>query len=170
VLLAMSDNGPQMRSHTTREFMAACAIMQRFGRPGTPTDQAWVESLFGYVKGEWPYLEKVRDPAQLALDLEAVRVEYNTVRLHAGIGYVTPDDEHEGRGDAIRPAGPKGSPTHARSGSTSVEPSKRTNHDRAPVLVGYFSKHMSQRLRYTPGTPQIPRCHVGARAHGRRTA
>jgi putative transposase len=102
VLLAMSDNGPQMRSHTTREFMAACAIMQRFGRPGTPTDQAWVESLFGHVKGEWPYLEKIRDPAQLALDLEAVRVEYNTVRLHAGIGYVTPDDEHQGRGDAIR--------------------------------------------------------------------
>jgi putative transposase len=24
------------------------------------------------------------------------------VRLHAGIGYVTPDDEHYGRGDAIR--------------------------------------------------------------------
>jgi putative transposase len=102
VLLAMSDNGPQMRSHTTREFMAACAIMQRFGRPGTPTDQAWVESLFGHVKAEWPHLEKVRDPAQLEVDLEAVRVEYNTVRLHAGVGYVTPDDEHNGRGDAIR--------------------------------------------------------------------
>jgi hypothetical protein len=26
------------------------------------------------------------------------------VRLHAGIGYVTPDDEHHGRGDAIRQA------------------------------------------------------------------
>jgi putative transposase len=102
VLLAMSDNGPQMRSHTTREFMAACAIMQRFGRPGTPTDQAWVESLFGHVKGDWPHLEKIRDPAQLAVELEGVRVEYNTVRLHAGIGYVTPEDEHDGHGDAIR--------------------------------------------------------------------
>jgi len=102
VLLAMSDNGPQMRSHTTREFMAACAIMQRFGRPGTPTDQAWVESLFGHVKGDWPHLEKTRDPAQLAVELEGVRVEYNTVRLHAGIGYVTPEDEHDGHGDAIR--------------------------------------------------------------------
>jgi putative transposase len=102
VLLAMSDNGPQMRSHTTREFMAACAIMQRFGRPSTPTDQAWVESLFGHVKSEWPHLEKITDSGQLSVELEAARIEYNTVRLHAGIGYVTPDDEHEGRGDAIR--------------------------------------------------------------------
>jgi putative transposase len=41
VLLAMSDNGPQMTSGSTREFMALCAIHQHFGRPGTPTDQAW---------------------------------------------------------------------------------------------------------------------------------
>ena len=26
------------------------------------------------------------------------------MRLHAGIGYVTPDDEHTGRGDAVRQA------------------------------------------------------------------
>ncbi|MGH4000023.1 MAG: transposase, partial [Pseudonocardiaceae bacterium] len=104
VLIAMSDNGPQMRSHTTKEFMAACAIMQRFGRPGTPTDQAWIESLFGHVKGDWAHLEKIRDPGELALELDRVRVEYNAVRLHAGIGYVTPDDEHHGRGEAIRQA------------------------------------------------------------------
>jgi putative transposase len=41
VLLAMSDNGPQMTSGSTREFLALCAIHQHFGRPGTPTDQAW---------------------------------------------------------------------------------------------------------------------------------
>jgi len=104
VLIAMSDNGPQMRSHSTREFMAACAIMQRFGRPGTPTDQAWIESLFGHVKTDWPQLEKIRDPAALNLELARVREQYNTVRLHAGIGYVTPDDEHHGRGDALRQA------------------------------------------------------------------
>ena len=33
-----------------------------------------------------------------------VREHYNGVRLHAGIGYVTPNDEHEGRGPAIRQA------------------------------------------------------------------
>jgi putative transposase len=104
LLLAVSDNGPQMRSHTTREFMAGVAIAQHFGRPHTPTDQAWIETLFGHVKGEWPHLEKITDPAALTGELEAARQQYNTIRLHAGLGYVTPDDEHQGRGDAIRQA------------------------------------------------------------------
>lgn len=40
LLLAISDNGPQMRSVTTREFMAGVAIARQFGRPGTPVGQA----------------------------------------------------------------------------------------------------------------------------------
>ena len=44
------------------------------------------------------------DPAELELELDRKRTEYNAVRLHASIGYVTPDDEHEGRGEAIRQA------------------------------------------------------------------
>jgi putative transposase len=104
VLLALSDNGPQMTSGSTREFMALCAIHQHFGRPGTPTDQAWIESLFGHVKAEWPHLLTIRDPAVLRAELALVRERYNGVRLHAGIGYVTPNDEHEGRGAAIRKA------------------------------------------------------------------
>lgn len=104
LLLAISDNGPQMRSVTTREFLAGVAIAQQFGRPHTPQDQAWIETLFGHVKGEWPHLEKTRHPGELDRELEHIRADYNGLRLHAGIGYVTPDDEHEGRGDAIRQA------------------------------------------------------------------
>ena len=104
ILLAVSDNGPQMTSGSTREFMALCAIAQHFGRPGTPTDQAWIESLNGHLKAEYPYLLAIRDPATLRAELAVTRVHYNTVRLHAGIGYVTPDDEHNGRGEAIRKA------------------------------------------------------------------
>jgi transposase InsO family protein len=102
LLLAISDNGSQMRSHSTREFLAGMAIATRFGRPGTPTDQAWIESLFGHVKGEWPHLEHIRDPGTLVAELDQVRPQYNGLRLHAGIGYVTPDDEHDGRGEQIR--------------------------------------------------------------------
>ena len=104
ILLAVSDNGPQMTSGSTREFMALCAIAQHFGRPGTPTDQAWIESLNGHVKIDYPHLLAIRDPATLRAELAVTRAHYNGVRLHQGIGYVTPDDEHEGRGDAIRKA------------------------------------------------------------------
>ena len=55
ILLLMSDNGPQMRAGTTREFWALCSIAARFGRPGTPTDQTWIETLFGHIKTEWPH-------------------------------------------------------------------------------------------------------------------
>jgi transposase InsO family protein len=113
VLLAVSDNGPQMTSCSTREFMAMCAIAQHFGRPGTPTDQAWIESLFSHVKADWPHLDRIKDPEVLRAELAVVRHEYNTVRLHAGIGYVTPADEHDGRGPRIRAARKRGL-RHAR--------------------------------------------------------
>jgi putative transposase len=104
LLLAISDNGTEMRCRETRRFLAVCSIAQHFGRPATPTDQAWIETLWGHVKYENPHLLAITDPAVLAAELERVRVHHNSVRLHEAIGYVTPNDEHEGRGDAIRNA------------------------------------------------------------------
>jgi transposase InsO family protein len=104
VLLALSDNGPQMTSRATAVFMAGARIAQHFGRPSTPNDQAWVESFFGHLKGEFPHLEKIKDAGELERELDRCRTHYNAVRLHEGIGYVTPDDEHHGRGKTIRAA------------------------------------------------------------------
>lgn len=104
VLLAVSDNGPEMRSGETRAFMALLTIGQHFGRPYTPTDQAWIETLWGHVKAENPHLLEITDPQVLAAELDRVRRDYNGVRLHESIGYVTPDDEHEGRGELTRQA------------------------------------------------------------------
>ena len=114
ILLAVSDNGPQMTSGSTREFLAMCAIAQHFGRPGTPTDQAWIESLNGHVKAEYPHLLAIRDPVTLRAELAVARAHYNGVRLHQGIGYVCPNDEHEGRGEVIRKARETGLETARR--------------------------------------------------------
>jgi transposase InsO family protein len=104
ILLALSDNGPQMTSEPTREFMALHAIAMHLGRPGVPTDQAHIESFFGHLKTEFPYLEQIDDPAVLRTALVEVRRFYNDVRLHEALDYVTPSDEHHGRGPAIRQA------------------------------------------------------------------
>lgn len=102
LLLAISDNGPQMRSVSTREFMAGVAIAQQFGRPHTPQDQAWIETLSGQHQRRMDAPGEDPRPRRLDAELDRVRPEYNAVRLHASTGYVTPDDEHDGRGDAIR--------------------------------------------------------------------
>jgi len=104
ILVACSDNGAEMTAIDTRQFMALMTIATHYGRPATPTDQAHVESFFGHLKTEWPHLTGLRDPGVLDAELARIRGEYNTIRLHAGIGYVTPDDEHHGRGPTIRRA------------------------------------------------------------------
>lgn len=108
VLLAVSDNGPQMTSSKTATFMAGARIGQHFGRPGTPNDQAWIESFFGHLKTENPHLDALTDPSALAAELDDRKEHYNHVRLHESIGYVTPADEHHGRGEAIRQARRRG--------------------------------------------------------------
>ena len=104
VLIAWSDNGSEMTAIDTRKFMALMAITQHHGRPGTPTDQAHIESFFSHLKGDWPHLTGITEAAALDSELARIRTDYNTRRLHASIGYVTPDDEHHGRGPAIRRA------------------------------------------------------------------
>jgi len=93
-----------MTSHDTRAYMVLMAIAQHHGRPHTPTDQAWIETFFGHIKHEWPHLTSITDPVLLETELARIRIEYNGVRLHESIGYVTPDDEHHGRGEQIREA------------------------------------------------------------------
>ena len=107
ILLACSDNGcPGWSSKGTRDVLrrARCRPAMPRTTARTPTDQAWIESLFGHVKAENPQLiEAIRDPAALETELRRARSrDYNTIRLHAGIGYVTPNDEHTGRGEQIR--------------------------------------------------------------------
>jgi transposase InsO family protein len=127
VLLALSDNGPQMTSKSTKAFMAGARIARHFGRPSTPNDQAWIESLFGHVKTEHPHLEKIKDPGELERELDRVRLSHNTVRLHQGIGDVTPDDEHHGRGAAIRAARRAG-PTRAHEARVAHRRQLRKDH------------------------------------------
>ena len=37
-----------------------------FGRPGTPTDRAWIESFFSHLKAEFPHLLKITEPPSRA--------------------------------------------------------------------------------------------------------
>jgi hypothetical protein len=124
-----------MTAADTRAFMAAMAIAQHHGRPRTPTDQAHVESFFSHLKGEWPHLAGLDDPGALDRDLARVRRDYNTIRLHAAIGYVTPDDEHAGRGPAIRRARPRDPSSACCRHGPSTRPAHPRESEIAPMTA-----------------------------------
>ena len=70
----------------------------------------------------------------LRAELALVRERYNGVRLHAGIGYVTPNDEHQGRGPAIRKARQAGL-EQARLQRLAWHRTVSLNHPRSPAML-----------------------------------
>lgn len=138
LLLAISDNGRQMRSVTTRGSWPG------WRSSGSSAGRAWIETLFGYVKGEWPHLEKIRDPGELDAELDRVQAEYNSVRLHAAMGYVTRTTST--KAGARRSAGPAtaGSPRRgwAASHTVGTQPLRRTS-DREPSVAGYYKRALA---------------------------
>ena len=62
-----------MTAETTKAFMALCSIVQHFGRPGVPTDQAPIQSFWGHIKADWAHLNTITDPDVLGAELERVR-------------------------------------------------------------------------------------------------
>lgn len=81
VRLALSGHGPRMTSRSTRAFLAGARIARHLGRPGTPNDQAGIESFFGHRTGEHPHLDKIRDPGELERELDRLRGFSTTVRI-----------------------------------------------------------------------------------------
>jgi transposase InsO family protein len=68
------------------------------GRAGTATDQAHIESFFSRLKGDRPHFTGIPDPAAPGAEINRIRVDYTTGRLHAAIGYLAPDGSHRGPG------------------------------------------------------------------------
>ncbi len=106
-----------------------CAIAQHFARPGTPTDQAWIESLFSHIKADWPHLDSIRDPAVLRAELatSATSTTPAPARRHR---LRHPRREHEGRAPAIRPPAAPACTSPFSRGSPTTAPTDRTPHYR----------------------------------------
>lgn len=101
ILNLHNDRGIQMRAKGMVKMLKDLGINQVFSRPRTPNDNPFVESAFSIVKGEPIYPGRF-ECEEGAVEYFAVYFEnYNTVRLHGGIGYVTPEQKHRGLDVAI---------------------------------------------------------------------
>ena len=77
-------------------------VMPSFSRPHVSDDNPYSEALFRTLKYRPEYPGKPFENLEAALAWVSVFVLwYNTEHLHSGIRFVTPDDRHFGRSEAI---------------------------------------------------------------------
>lgn len=98
---SLSDRGPQMRSHSMREFFQDLGVARLFARPRTPNDNPYIESLFSTVKTHPAYPEGFPTMEAARAYFEQFFHWYNTEHLHTRIGMVTPSQKHSGEWRAI---------------------------------------------------------------------
>lgn len=97
----ISDNGPQFIAKEFKEFIRVAGMTHVRTSPYYPQSNGKIERWHQSLKAE-----SIRPHVPLSLD-DARRLvddyvsDYNTSRLHAAIGYVTPKDKLEGRDQAI---------------------------------------------------------------------
>ena len=97
----ISDNGPQFISKDFKQFIRLCGMTHVRTSPYYPQSNGKLERYHRTIKSEC-----IRPGTPLSLD-DARRLvtnyvtEYNEVRLHSELGYVTPIDKLHGREKAI---------------------------------------------------------------------
>ena len=103
-LTALSDRGGQMKgSRTKAHLIGKWDIRLEFARPYTPDDNAWIESLIKYMKYH-PACPDRFDTVQDVMDWIAAFHNLYNDHPHSSLGYVRPNEEHAGLGNAIRQA------------------------------------------------------------------
>ena len=86
------DNGPEFTGKMLDLWAYLNGVTLDFSRPGTPTDNAFIESFNGRVREEClnqGYFTSLEDARER---VEAWRVEYSEVRLHSALGKLAPGE------------------------------------------------------------------------------
>jgi len=98
-----SDNGPEFVAVAIRRWLTQVGIEAMYIEPGSPWENGYAESFHSRLRDEFLALEEFENlPA--ARRLTALwREDYNHVRPHSSLGYVTPV-EFAQRGAASAPA------------------------------------------------------------------
>ncbi len=101
-LVLHSDNGGPMKGSTMLATLKRLGIVESFSRPHVSDDNPYSESLFRTLKYRPTYPRGAFASIEAAREWVADFVAwYNTEHLHSAIGFVTPDDRHTGKDEAI---------------------------------------------------------------------
>lgn len=84
------DNGPELVSKAMSEWATQNNVVLRFSRPGTPTDNPFIESFNARVRAECTDIWWTDTIAEADAALHAWRHRYNTQRPHGALGGLPP--------------------------------------------------------------------------------
>jgi putative transposase len=87
-----SDNGAELTSNAILTWTAETAVDWHYIDPGKPVQNAFIESFNGRLRDEFLNETLFTSLAQARVALEDWRRDYNTVRPHSSIGWLTPAD------------------------------------------------------------------------------
>ena len=86
----VSDNGPELTSNAILIWAADAVVDWHYIDPGKPIQNAFIESFNGRLRDEFLNETLFTSLTQLHLALEDWRRDYNEVRPHSRIGWLTP--------------------------------------------------------------------------------
>ncbi len=94
-LLLHSDNGSPMKG-TLKVKLESLNVLMSYSRPHVSNDNPYSESLFGTMKTRPRYPGRFASLAAAKLWCEEFVTWYNDEHKHSAIGYVTPNQRHNG--------------------------------------------------------------------------
>jgi putative transposase len=86
------DNGPELTANALRDWCRFAGAGTSYIEPGSPWQNPYVESFGGRLRDELLAVEAFSSLLEARVLVEDWRIEYNTVRPHSALGYLTPTD------------------------------------------------------------------------------
>jgi putative transposase len=87
-----SDNGPEFIAGAIRDWMTQRQIKSVYINPGSPWEQAHIESFHDKLRDECLNREIFASLKEAAVIIESWRKDYNQQRPHSALGYLTPQE------------------------------------------------------------------------------
>jgi len=88
----VSDNGPELTSRAVLIWATSMGIDWHYIQPGRPQQNGYTESLNGKIRAEFLDEHWFGSIHEARVLLEAWRQDYNAVRPHSSLGYLTPQE------------------------------------------------------------------------------
>jgi putative transposase len=91
-LFIRCDNGPELTANALRDWCRFNQAGTSYIEPGSPWQNPYVESFGGRLRDELLAVEAFNTLLEAQVLVQDWRIEYNTVRPHSALGYLTPTD------------------------------------------------------------------------------